>query len=308
MKQVIRRAVIVATLLAGANANAQFASFAEFGEIHISTPGVNETLDLITVDFALEQLGSHVRTREIVGELFSDINLLSFSASQQLAAELTSSPDIKSIWYSHVQVLPFTLQFTQNANALIADITGLSLSASGVGEDVYFLVCEEPDFSFDISNVTVNLKADLFTGQLSSDGVSYDFSVDVECNGLLGFITNALLSLPIGQSFIDDLAMDIIDAGIASSLQSIDSREIFGLDDIVPIVRQSLSSYSNMAPAIRNLVDSALEDVDNYLNRIILDSGKTLAIKLNRRTEVSGGEFGFFFTLVWNEIVLETNF
>ncbi|MEO1117888.1 MAG: hypothetical protein AAFX75_08425 [Pseudomonadota bacterium] len=309
-KRLILGCVVACGLLG--SANAQFASFSNFGEVVIDTPGVDETIDLLVVDIALGQLGSSFQTRAVADQVFADIDQAAFQAGQDIRNELLADPDVTSVTYSLVDILPLNLNLTQNNNAVTGTISGLRVRVGGSIDPNLDnggqLFCQELDFDVEISNVSVGVSANLITGQLTRTSTSFDLDVDRECSGLFSFVTNLLINNSFLAGIIDILAFKAVQGGLNSAVEEIAMQEVFGLDDLIPEIRTALPQYPNLSPAARNLVDGALADASDFLANLNINSGKTLNINLSQRQQITGGELGFFLTLTWNVFAITTNF
>lgn len=309
LKQRVRNCLIGAAVsIVPATGVCQFASFPELGEVTIETPGVSETLNLIVVDVALSALGSSYSTRVELSTLIANIEAQRFALQQEFASELTASGAVGSLTYALVQFLPLTLRLEQTQNLLTAEISGIGFSAGGVASQGLPLFCEDPEFNIAVNDLHVGLSSNIITGQLTNPTLDFSYDIDVECNGLLSHLTNALLSLPIIDDVIEREVMKAVDDAITSANQVLASERIFGLNDFLPPLRMALANVNDITPAQRNLLEGAIDDVEDYLARLIIDSGKTLEITLSQRSELFSCEYGFCFNLIYNELFLTTNF
>lgn len=288
-------------------ASAQFFFMPSLGEIRIETPGISEEINLIEVDIALASLGSSVSTRIELDKVFSRIDLVIFDAEQRLRSELLADPEITNVYASIITAFPIYLRLTQADNSLIAELGAFEIYISGRAEidDYTFpIICESQRFSA-TALVDVTLTGNIVTGELSANPPIMNFDYDVSCSGLLSPLVNLVLAIPFVQDYVDDMVEEmIVDPVNGQTL----TAELFGLDDIIPEVRQSLAAIQTLTPAQRNQIEAALLDAEDYLNRLDLDSGKTLELLLYRRISTSDGEGGFYFNLITNVVEIDTNF
>ena len=293
----MNRPTLLLTLFSFLTLSGQASAFFIQSTLKIETPAVQEEINLFALDINLGLAGLPANTSSLVNSLFFDLTLAEAQIKNEIQSELLSLPEISSINYVIVDALPLSVDLRQQNNSLIATVSGLSLSVSGNSSSGIPVICSNPAFHMSLSDISVSIQYNIYTGALQLSDVDYNLSTDASCGGLLGFLGD-IFAGPIFQSY----AESAIESALLDAANAVDMIQLFSIHELADKVLDA-DPVTNLPTAI----EQALINIRGLLASTNLNSGLRIGIDMEQRIE-SQYEGGFVLNFIYNTLTLSTNF
>jgi hypothetical protein len=257
-------------------------------------------------------------TRDKANKAFADFNNFRINLATSLTQTIATQPNIRRVNSVTVNTLSLNLRLSQKTNSVSGEL-GKAMGAVSLVADVdgiKALFCPSANVTFNVDNIRVSGDYNYITGDVSNVAAAYDVTnVVASCNGLLGFIGNAIGNpSATARSQINA----VIQSQASSQLAFANMKQLFSLADFANGLNyfrneSPVSVFANRAISVfRELVNDAAINTPG----IVLDFGVQFGGGISGANKISiiashapinvsvGNSSGNFTQLILNNVFL----
>jgi hypothetical protein len=228
-------------------------------------------------------------TRDKANKVFADFANFRTGLASSLAQTIAAQPNIRRVNSVAINTSALNLRLSQKTNSVSGELGTIMARVSLVADvdGISSIFCPSANVTFDVDNIKASGDYNFISGDVSNAAVAYEVTnVSAGCNGLLGFIGNA-----IGNP--SATARNQINAAIQSQVNTqltfVNMQRLFSLSDFA----NGLRYYGNetiISPLVNRAINVFRELVnDAAINTpgIVLNIGIQFALAPNNQNVIS---------------------